>query len=197
MVYGDLQFFDIIIFAVIAVFIIYRLRGVLGKRTGFQKNTNLDQTTKDNTEEKQTQISTPQPQLKDNEQKLEAVYKKINSFDHREFLEGAKKAFEIIITAFNNGDKKTLKGLVSKDVYNTFENAIDSGSNNPSSQFYSLVVDGIYDARVENGKITIAVNFISEQIISEDEDSVVKNKDTWVFEKPQMSSSPVWTLIST
>ena len=43
MVYGDLQFFDIIIFAVIAVFIIYRLRSVLGKRTGFQKNTNQQQ----------------------------------------------------------------------------------------------------------------------------------------------------------
>ena len=43
MVYGDLQFFDIIIFAVIAVFIIYRLRSVLGKRTGFQKNINEQQ----------------------------------------------------------------------------------------------------------------------------------------------------------
>jgi len=193
MVYGDLQFFDIIIFAVIAIFIIYRLRNVLGKRTGFQKKTNQQQFVKKQPEQPQVKI----PQLSENEQKLEVVYKSVNSFDHKVFLEGAKKAFEIIITAFNKGDKKTLKGLVSKDVYNAFESAINDGSNNPNSQFYSLVVDGIDDARVENGKITIAVNFISEQILSDNEEDIVKNKDTWTFEKPENSSGPAWTLIST
>ena len=193
MVYGDLQFFDIIIFAVIAVFIIYRLRSVLGKRTGFQKNTSQEQFVKKETKQTQQKI----PQLKENEQKLETIYTKVASFDHRVFLEGAKKAFEIIITAFNKGDKNTLKGLVSKDVYNTFKNAIDSGSNNPNSQFYSLVVDSIEYAKVENSKITIAVNFISEQILNENEEQVVKNKDTWVFERSVNSNSPAWTLIST
>jgi len=193
MVYGDLQFFDIIIFAVIVVFIIYRLRSVLGKRTGFQTKTNEQQFEKKQLKQKETII----PQLKENEQKLEAVYKKITSFDHKSFLEGAKKAFEIIITAFNKGDKNTLKGLVSKDVYNAFEKAINEGSNNPNSQFYSLVIDGIDDAKVENGKITIGVNFISEQILSDNEEDVVKNKDIWVFEKPENSNEPAWTLIST
>ena len=193
MVYGDLQFFDIIIFAVIAVFIIYRLRSVLGKRTGFQKNINQQEFVKKETKPEETKI----PQLKESEQKLEAVYKKVSSFNHREFLEGAKKAFEIIITAFNKGDKNTLKNLVSKDVYNAFEEAINSGSNNPSSQFYSLVIDGIEDANVENGKISIAVNFISEQIESENEESIIKNKDTWTFEKPEASTSPAWLLVST
>ena len=193
MAYGDLQFFDIIIFAVIAVFIIYRLRSVLGKRTGFQKNTTQQQFVKKETE----QIQQKTPQLKENEQKLETVYKKVASFDHRVFLEGAKKAFEIIITAFNKGDKKTLKDLVSKDVYNAFKSAIDSKSNNPNSQFYSLVVDSIEYASVENAKITIAVNFISEQILNENEERVVKNKDTWVFEKPINSNSPAWILVST
>ncbi len=193
MVYGDLQFFDIIIFAVIAVFIIYRLRSVLGKRTGFQKNTKQQEFVKKETKIEETKI----PQLKENEQKLEAVYKKASSFDHKTFLEGAKKAFEIIITAFNNGDKNTLKNLVSKDVYSAFENAINSGSNNPNSQFYSLVIDGIEDAKVENGKISIAVNFISEQIIDDNEESIVKNKDTWIFEKPENSSGPAWLLVST
>ena len=193
MVYGDLQFFDIIIFAVIAVFIIYRLRSVLGKRTGFQKKPNEEQFVKKQPLQKELKI----PQLKENEQKLENVYKNITSFDHKLFLEGAKKAFEIIITAFNKGDKNTLKGLVSKDVYNAFEKAINEGSNNPNSQFYSLVVDGIDDAKVENGKIIIAVNFISEQILSNNEEDIVKNKDTWVFEKPKNSNGPTWTLIST
>ena len=193
MVYGDLQFFDIIIFAVIAVFIIYRLRSVLGKRTGFQKNINQQEFVKKETKPDEIKI----PQLKENEQKLEVVYKKVSSFNHKEFLEGAKKAFEIIITAFNKGDKSTLKNLVSKDVYNAFEGAINSGSNNPNSQFYSLVIDGVEDAKVEGGKISIAVNFTSEQILSDNEDSIVKNKDTWVFEKPESSTGPAWLLVST
>ena len=195
MVYGDLQFFDLIIFAAIAVFIIYRLRSVLGKRTGFQKNTNQQgqEFIKKETKPQQNKV----PQLTESEKKLEIVYKKVDSFDHKAFLEGAKKAFEIIITAFNKGDKKTLKDLVSSDVYKAFENAINSGSNNPNSQFYSLIIEGIEDAKVENGKITIAVNFISEQILSENEESVIKNKDTWVFEKPEASTGPAWTLVST
>ena len=193
MVYGDLQFFDIIVFGVIAAFIIYRLRSVLGKRTGFQKNTKDQQfVEKDN-----DKLTIKTPQLKENEKKLEVVYKKIPSFDHKSFLEGSKKAFEIIISSYNKGDKKTLKGLVAKDVFSAFEKGIDSGSNNSDSQFYSLVVEGVNDAKVENGKIAIAVNFISEQILGDNEEEIIKNKDTWVIEKPETSSSPAWTLIST
>ena len=193
MVYGDLQFFDIIIFAVIAIFIIYRLKNVLGKRTGFQKETKDQYVTKNNIEE--PEIKTPQ--LKENEKKLETIYKQVPHFDHKVFLEGAKKAFEIIISAYNRGDKKTLKNLVAKDVYSAFEEAIDSGSNNPNSQFYSLIINKIDDAKIENEKIIIAVNFISEQILSDNEEEKIKNKDTWVFEKLKSSSSPSWTLIST
>ena len=50
------------------------------------------------------------------EQKLLIIYEAVEGFNHKSFLEGAKKAFEIIITAYNQGEKKTLKGLVSKDV---------------------------------------------------------------------------------
>ena len=195
MVYGDLQFFDIIIFAAIAAFIIYRLRNVLGKRTGFQKKPTDQQFVKEQPIQKKEEVKIPQ--LRENEQKLEVVYKKIPTFEHRSFLEGAKKAFEIIITAFNKGDKDTLKKLVSTDVYKAFESAINNGSNNPNSQFYSLVIDGVDDAKVENGNITIGVNFISEQILGDNEEDIVKNKDTWVFEKPESSKGPVWMLVST
>ena len=148
MVYGDLQFFDIIIFAVIAIFVIYRLRSVLGKRTGFQKKSPQQEHIK----EEVKNVQTTTPQLKENEKKLDIIYKNIPSFEHKVFLEGAKKAFEIIITAFNKGDKNTLKPLVSKEVYNAFGSAIDSNSNNPNSQLYSLVIEGIGDAKVENNK---------------------------------------------
>ena len=194
MIYGDLQFFDILIFAAIAGFIIYRLRSVLGKRTGFQKN--ISEPKPQENKKKQEDVQKI-PSLMDNETKLEAVYKKVNNFNHREFLDGAKKAFEIIISSFNNGDKKTLKNLVSKNVYSAFEKAIDEKTNNPESQFYSLIVEGIADAKVENDTISISVNFISEQMLNNDEGSIVKNKDTWTFEKPANSSSPIWILTQT
>ena len=110
-----------------------------------------------------------------------------------------KEADLIIEMIFQLGIKGCLKfkNLVSKDVYKTFESAINNGSNNPNSQFYSLVIDGVDDAKVENGNITIGVNFISEQILSDNEDDIVKNKDTWVFEKPETSKGPVWMLVST
>mgnify|MGYP001262881132 CR=1 FL=1 len=193
MIYGDLQFFDILIFAAIAGFIIYRLRSVLGKRTGFQKELAEQQPKQNKDQETPKKI----PSLLDSEVKLEEVYKRVSNFDHRQFLDGAKKAFEIIITAFNNGDKRTLKELVSKDVYTAFENAIDQKTNNPSSQFYSLVVDGIEKAKVENNIISISVNFISEQMLNNDEGKIIKNKDTWTFEKPTNSSSPIWILTQT
>ena len=193
MLYGDLQFFDIIIFAAIAGFIIYRLRSVLGKRTGFQKQ-KTDHRSKYKEEVNEVKET---PSLLDNQLKLQNVYKKVNDFDHKQFLEGAKKAFEIIITSFNNGDKKTLKNLVSKDVYTAFENAIDSKTNNPSSQFYSLIIDSVEDAKVENNIISISINFISEQMLNDDEGKIVKNKDTWTFEKPIGSKSPVWILTQT
>ena len=91
MIYGDLQFFDILIFAAIAGFIIYRLRSVLGKRTGFQKNISEPKPQETKKQEGVQKI----PSLMDSETKLEAVYKKVNNFNHREFLEGAKKAFEL------------------------------------------------------------------------------------------------------
>ena len=193
MIYGDLQFFDILIFAAIAGFIIYRLRSVLGKRSGFQKTISEPKPQENKKQEEIQKI----PSLMDNETKLEAVYKKVNNFDHREFLEGAKKAFEIIISSYNNGDKKTLKNLVSKDVYSAFEKAIDEKTNNPQSQFYSLIVEGIADAKVENNTISISVNFISEQMLNNDEGSISKNKDTWTFEKSVNSSSPIWILTQT
>ena len=193
MLYGDIQFFDIIIFAAVAAFIIYRLRKVLGKRTGFQKNINETPKPKQSKQSKANNI----PSLLENELKLEEIYKKVNDFDHKSFLEGAKKAFEIIITAFNNGDKKTLKDLVSNNVYSAFERAIDEKNNNPAAQFYSLIIDGIEDAKVENGNIYISVNFISEQMLNNDEASIIKNKDTWTFEKPEKSTNPKWTLTNT
>jgi len=193
MLYGDLQFFDIIVFGVIAVFLIYRLRSVLGKRTGYQPTpTTQNKSPKD--------IKVPKnsvPQLKDSEEKLSAIYEVFENFDHKVFLDGAKKAFEVILTAYNQGDKKSLKPLVSKDVFSAFESSIDKKLNNPNAQFFSLVIDGVEEVKVEGDLIKISIKFTSEQIINQDEGSVVKKQDLWTFEKNIRNKGTIWTLIST
>tara|TARA_B100002052_G_scaffold15899_1_gene12684 strand:+ start:34 stop:612 length:579 start_codon:yes stop_codon:yes gene_type:complete len=192
MVYGDLQFFDIIIFAGIAAFLIYRLRNVLGKRSGFEKKIGKPQP-----KEKEINSLKKIPQLKDNENKLSKAYEVLVDFDHKKFLEGAKFAFETIINAFNNSDKKTLKNLLTKDVFLIFENAIEEKKNNPNYQFYSIVVDEVTDVSVIDSLINITLKITSEQFKDNDESTISKKQDTWTFQKKINSSSPIWLLSST
>jgi len=193
MVYGDLQIFDIIIFLGIAVFLIYRLRNVLGKRTGFegQKNTTETKNTKTENTKKIA------PELKDNETKLSVAYGALGDFDHKKFLESAKFVFETIINAFNKGDKKTLKSLLTKEAFLSFEEAIDSQDNNPNFQFYSLVVDSVEDVIAEKETINITLKFTSEQFRDNDESTIIKKQDVWTFQKKINSRSPNWFLSST
>ena len=192
MVYGDLQFFDIIVFAGIAAFLIYRLRNVLGKRSGFEKKIGKPQP-----KEKEINSLKNIPQLKDNENKLSKAYEVLVDFDHKKFLEGAKFAFETIINAFNNSDNKTLKNLLTKDVFLTFENAIDEKKNNPNYQFYSIVVDEVTDVSVIESLINITLKITSEQFKDNDETTISKKQDTWTFQKKINSNSPIWLLSST
>ncbi len=192
MVYGDLQFFDIIIFAGVAAFLIYRLKNVLGKRSGFEKKIGRPKP-----KEKKTNSLKNIPQLKENENKLSKAYEVLGDFDHKKFLEGAKFAFETIINAFNNSDKKTLKNLLTKDVFLTFENAIEEKKNNPNYQFYSIVVDEVTDVSVIDSLINITLKITSEQFKDNDESTISKKQDTWTFQKKINSNSPIWLLSST
>ena len=192
MVYGDLQFFDIIVFAGVAAFLIYRLRNVLGKRSGFEKKIGKPQP-----KEKDINSLKNIPQLKENENKLSKAYEVLVDFDHKKFLEGAKFAFETIINAFNNSDKKTLKNLLTKDVFITFENAIEEKKNNPNYQFYSIIVDEVTDVLVIDSLINITLKITSEQFKDNDESTISKKQDTWTFQKKINSNSPIWLLSST
>ena len=195
MIYGDLQFIDLIIFAAVAAFLIYRLRNVLGKRTGFQKN-NLKKG-KDLVRDTKTEFKTPPPSLKENESKLAIAYQSLPGFDHKNFIEGAKFAFETIVNAFNGGDKKTLKTLLTKNVLTSFEKAIDESKNNPNFQFYSLEIDGVEDVVASKNTIYITLKITSEQFKDNDESSIIKKQDIWTFEKEIDSKSPAWLLSST
>ena len=195
MVYGDLQIFDIIVFAGIAVFLVFRLRGVLGKRTGFEKKPNSGVSAQP-TKTTETTANTI-PELEEKIAKLKTAYETINDFNHKNFLEGAKSAFETIINAFNKGDKKTLKKLVTEDVFKSFEEAIDAKNIDSDYQFYSLNIERIEKVFVEGNRIKICIKFISEQFKNNDENTVVKKQDSWTFEKTISSKDPNWLLSST
>ena len=196
MIYGDLQFFDLIIFAGVAIFLIYRLKKVLGKRTGFQKKTLINNIIKKDESDELIEKKTT-PILKENEEKLSKAYKVLKNFDHKKFLEDAKYAFETIINAFNKGDKKTLKNLLTKEGFVSFQEAIDKQQTNPEFQFYSLTINGVEDVSVEKNLIRITLKIISEQFKDNDESTIIKKQDIWTFQKDINSSSPIWFLSST
>jgi len=194
--YGDLQFFDIIIFAVIAVFLVFRLRKVLGKRIGFEKNK------KDNFKHTNNVVLEPNkekniPELDENFIKLKKAYDVIEDFDHKNFLNGSKIAFETIINSFNRGDKQTLKKLLNESTYKIFENAINENQNDPDSQIFSLNISKIENVSVDDKKIIIRVRFVSEQFKNNDENTTIKKEDIWTFEKLIQSKDPNWLLSST
>ena len=111
-----------------------------------------------------------------------------------EFIESFNKLGEFVpvVQAGDWGEED--KKLEYKASY-----AIDINKTGvPIRELKLEVVESICSmANTEGGKIIIGVNFISEQILSDNEDDIVKNKDTWVFEKPENSNGPVWTLVST
>ena len=196
MVYGNLGLIDLVIFAGVAAFLIYRLRSVLGKRTGFQKK-NLGKDINTAEDNIPNQSPSTLPSLKESETKFATAYEGLPGFDHKNFIEGAKFAFETIVNAFNNGDKKTLKTLLTKNVLTSFENAIDESKNNPDFQFYSLVINGVEDVNISKNTIYITLKITSEQFKNNDENSVVKKQDIWTFQKEIDSKSPAWLLSST
>ena len=194
--YGDLQIYDIIIFAGIAVFLVFRLKNVLGKRTGLEKNITNNVSSKNN-ENKEENKTLNIPELNENIIELKKAYEVLENFDHKNFIEGAKFAFETIINSFNKGDKKTLKNLLTKEVYLIFEKEINENNIDSNNQLFSLNIEKIKSVIIENGIIKISIKFISEQFKNNDEATIVKKEDIWTFEKPTNSKDPNWFLSST
>ena len=150
-----------------------------------------------NVTKKETNENKTLPELKEGELKLSTVYEALPEFDHKLFLEGAKFAFETIINAFNSGDKKTLKNLLTKNVYISFEKAIEEGNNNPGFQFSSLVINSVEEVVIEKNLINVTLKITSEQFKDDDESTISKKQDMWTFQKDKNNKSPIWLLSST
>ena len=191
------EYIDIILLAMIAGFIFLRLRGILGKRTGFEGK--------------------PPPQF--DKILKEAVTKqapiKKETFDEtaqKEFLSGAKIAYETIITDFSDNDNKltTSKPLLNKEIYNQFNEALKERSKR--GHYAEITFIGINSATIKEHKkidkiLNVTVDFIAEvitcikdkdkKIISGDPEKIKKIYDTWVFSRDTTSANPKWQLVNT
>ena len=191
------EYIDIILLAMIAGFIFLRLRGILGKRTGFEGKA-------------PTQFYKI---LK--EAVVKQTPKQIDNFDEeaqKEFLKGARIAYETIITEFSDNDNKitTSKPLLDNDIYNQFNEALKE--RNSRGHFAEITFIGINSAEIKEHKkvdkiLNVTVNFIAEvitcikdknqKIISGDPKKIKKIYDTWVFSRDTTSPNPNWQLVDT
>ena len=188
------EYIDIILLAMIAGFIFLRLRGILGKKTGFEEDI-------DSSFAHEAPPAKPRADLN------------ANTFDEnakKEFVKGAKIAYETIITNFANGKLRDVKSLLDKNVYQQFEEAIkDRDAKNYSSETTFI---GINSAEVKNHQqnknmLEVTIEFVSEiiscvkdkdnKIVSGDPEKIKKVLDTWKFSKDSRSSNPNWLLIDT
>ena len=191
------EYIDIILLAMIAGFIFLRLRGILGKRTGFEGKapTQFDKILK--------------------EAVVKQTPKQADIFDEeaqKEFLKGARIAYETIITDFSDNDNKitTSKPLLNKDIYSQFNEALKE--RNSRGHFAEITFIGINSAEIKEHKkvdniLNVTVNFIAEvitcikdenqKIISGDPKKIKKIYDTWVFSRDTTSPNPNWQLVDT
>ena len=191
------EYIDIILLAMIAGFIFLRLRGILGKRSGFEGKTShqFDKILKETVAK-------------------QAPFKK-ETFDEtaqKEFLNGAKIAYETIITDFSDNDNKltTSKPLLNKEIYNQFNEALKERSKR--GHYAEITFIGINSATIKEHKkidkiLNVTVDFIAEvitcikdkdkKIISGDPEKIKKIYDTWVFSRDTTSANPNWLLVNT
>ena len=189
------EYIDIILLAMIAGFIFLRLRGILGKRTGFDGK--------------------PAPQFEEMIKNIDPNknVKKNENFDEsakKEFLIGAKIAYETIITDFSDDDNKLTKckTLLSEKVYDQFNQALRERSNRGHSAEITFI--GINSANIKDHKknesiLKVTVDFVAEvitcvkdknkKIVSGDPEKIKKIYDTWVFSRDVRSNNPNWQLV--
>ena len=193
---NSFEYIDIILLAMIAGFIFLRLRGILGKKTGFGGKI--------------------PSQFEKEFKKFEIKQKPLNeNFDEeaqKDFLKGAKIAYETIITDFSDSDNKLIasKPLLGKKIYDQFKESLSEREN--KGHFAEITFIGVKSAVVKSHKkiedsLDVTVDFVSEiitciknkdkKIISGDNEKIKTVYDTWVFSKDVKSNNPNWLLTDT
>ena len=191
------EYIDIILLAMIAGFIFLRLRGILGKRTGFEGKA-------------PPQFQEVLNKVKTN--KKREIKEKFDENAQMEFLKGAKIAYETIITDFSDNDNKitTSRTLLNNEIFDQFNKALKERIKRGHEAEITFI--GINSAKIKEHKkigqiINVTVEFIAEiitcirdkekNIVSGDPEKIKKIYDTWVFSRDTTSPNPNWQLVNT
>jgi len=219
---NNIPYIDILILAMIAVFIINRLRNVLGKKTGnesdivekfTQRKNNFKESEPDSVSDRK--ISKSDKNIKKNlhsDKKINSTINEIlkidNNFEINSFCDGARKAFEFILTEYSNSNLKALEKLVSKNIYKAFENQINLRSKknekleitvisvkNPVIKSVNLEKKHIayFKLLFESEQVQITKNS-KQEIIDGDNNQILQIKEIWTFSKNLKSNDPNWIL---
>ena len=208
---SGLPYLDILIFGVIAVFLISRLKNILGTKSGYD-NSNI----KKENQEKNFSNIIPLKSEKNNG-KYNQIYKDLDkiketdhTFDHNYFLTGSRTFFKMVLESFTNGDLSKIKDFIKPSVLESFKNAIDD--RNKDNETLIIDLKSIEKNEISSHKITkttvkISVVFQSKQIIAlmDKNDELIDGnlekekvvKDEWVFERKINNKNPNWTLVET
>ena len=233
-------FFDFgtIFFLVAAVVIFFQLRNVLGRRTGNERppfdpyTAARNRTGKDAPPVKATEnvVSLPNkkrsatpgedetyktidavaPSGSDLNKGLRAIKDVDQGFEPKGFVDGAKMAYEMIVMAYADGDRKTLKNLLSREVYDGFVSAIsdrESRSEKIQSSFVGIDKADYISAEMKGTEAHVTLRLVSELIsatrdksgavINGDPETVAEVKDVWTFARDTRSRDPNWKLVAT
>jgi predicted lipid-binding transport protein (Tim44 family) len=227
-----------IIFLALAVFIFLRLRSVLGQRTGGERPPydraapNVVQRTQDNNNNNVVPMPgavidqapmapsadvAPADRWKDVAEPgtplaagLDAIATHDSSFDPRHFISGARSAYEMIVLAFANGDRRALKDLLSSEVYDSFEAVIkdrEKHEQKTETRFVSIDKAELVSAEARDRAVQLTVRFVSQMIsvtrdktgaiVDGNPDKVADITDVWTFARDTSSRDPNWKLVGT
>lgn len=231
--------FDIytIIFLALAVFIFLRLRSVLGQRTGSERPPydraapNVVQRSQDNNNvvpmpgavidqaplAPTADVVPPTDRWKGIAEQgtplaqgLDAIVAQDSSFDPKHFISGAKSAYEMIVLAFANGDRRALKDLLSSEVYDSFDGVIkdrEKHEQKTETRFVSIDKAELVSAEARDRAAQLTVRFVSQMIsvtrdktgtiVDGNPDKVADITDVWTFARDTTSRDPNWKLVGT
>lgn len=225
--------FGTLIFMIAAVVIFAQLRSVLGRRTGNERPP-FDPYSRrgaageqDNAPQSDNVVSLPgrdkaatetgyevidayaEPGTDLNDG-LRAVANADPSFAPKSFIEGAKMAYEMIVMAFADGDRRTLKNLLSREVFEGFESAIkerEGRGEKVQSSFVGVNKAEIVSAEMKGSEAHLVVRIVSElisatldksgEVVEGDPETVAEVKDVWTFSRDTRSKDPNWKLVAT
>lgn len=215
---NNFQLLDIILFAGVAGFLLFRLRSVLGRRTGNERRRDPfaprpaapppPASSPFNVAPPNT--AQPEPAAVTGKQGLAALQAADPSFNADSFLAGARTAFEMIVKAFAAGDIATLQPLLSPDVFAAFSDAIrarQAAKETHETKLVAIKVAVIEHVAIEGETGLVTVKLVTDQInatrapdgsvVEGDAEKVIEKTDFWTFSRPLRSRNPNWILVAT